>query len=270
VMAPTIGQVDEMIRFLPAAFTFPAIIARFTGLRIGQALRLEWRDCDLPAARLEVRPELGKTESERRGRVISISPHLVEMMMQDTWPKTSHLVAGEFKRFTRKSARRAWEVSGADPRLWDRRPYHALRKAFRTFLEAEGVSRRIVDHFVGHSDGNSGDRYVDPSFLDQEGAVALIPPLHSPTLTTTRTRSMLYMTSSVVNGETIKQSVMANDPAQAARFAADLIDPNCSQALILDVNVQGRDLKSNFRVECVQGLRHVATAIGTPKASNGE
>ena len=59
------------------------LVCRYTGLRVQQAMRLTWGDIDLAEARLAIRPELGKTKQERRGRIIPVSPHLVTEV--STW-----------------------------------------------------------------------------------------------------------------------------------------------------------------------------------------
>lgn len=60
-----------------------AIVLRMTGLHVSQAMGPLWSDLDLDRGILVFRGELGKSPSEKRGRVIPVSPHLVEELK--TW-----------------------------------------------------------------------------------------------------------------------------------------------------------------------------------------
>ncbi|MEQ1572464.1 MAG: tyrosine-type recombinase/integrase, partial [Myxococcota bacterium] len=67
-----------------AAWTWRArlcTLLRFTGLRVDeQAMRLRWDDVDLDRGEITIRGELGKSDAERAGRIVPVSPHLVETM----------------------------------------------------------------------------------------------------------------------------------------------------------------------------------------------
>ena len=54
-----------------------AVLLAFTGLRVNQAMRLKWPDFDFGRGELRIRPELGKSRQERRGRHVPISEHLL-------------------------------------------------------------------------------------------------------------------------------------------------------------------------------------------------
>ena len=56
------------------------IVLRFTGLRVQQAMGLTWDDVDLDRRLLRVRPELGKSDQEQRGRIMPVSEHLTDLL----------------------------------------------------------------------------------------------------------------------------------------------------------------------------------------------
>lgn len=59
-----------------------AIVLRFTGLRVQQAMGLRWDDVDLERAKVTVHGEVRQSAQERRGRELSISEHLVAELAQ--------------------------------------------------------------------------------------------------------------------------------------------------------------------------------------------
>jgi len=154
-------------------------VMRCTGLRVTQVLRLRWDDIE--GESLVVRPELGKSRQERAGRVIPLSPVLLNEFggwgMRDGW-----LVAPS-KQIRRdldpRPTRRAWAESGVHPRVWHDdtkgQPHHAFRKGFKTGLLRLGVEPYIRDFLVGHRLGLDG-HYLDVG-EDAREAVSLIPEL---------------------------------------------------------------------------------------------
>ena len=80
VRAPTWEQMDACIAEANGWHRRLYLVLRCTGLRVQQALELEWRDLRLPdegPAWLHIRPELGKSAQERRGRWVPVAPVLV-------------------------------------------------------------------------------------------------------------------------------------------------------------------------------------------------
>ena len=198
VQAPTWAQVDAAIREIRGVrapwHRQAGILMRYTGLRVGQVVRLTWADLDLDQAVLVVRGELGKSHQERRGRAVPISPHLVDELAGwgvregPLFPPTLVLPhARRTKAATdwqdvanslRVAIRRAWAASGAPAALWSQRPDHAFRKAFRTELLSRGAAPHAIDALLGHSGRSAGDVvYTDAWGLDHalRTAVALIP-----------------------------------------------------------------------------------------------
>lgn len=151
-------------------------ILRCTGLRKGQAMRLTWEDFDLPGATLTIRPELGKSKQERRGRVVPISAVLVRELagwgMREgfvvPWPGA--------RDPNRETSRVIWDrVSHYSPR----QPLHCFRKGFVSGLAQLGVHEEVRKFLTGHSRGTHGDVYTgDMALMDAaREAVALVPPI---------------------------------------------------------------------------------------------
>jgi len=149
------------------------LLLRYTGLRVGQALAMEWEDLDLAARRLHVRPELGKTLHEKSGRFIPISRSLRNELL--TWPRTTDLVVpGTGLRRTHQLTQEAWEASQVEDVKWRNRPHHAFRRAFQSELKRAGADTEAVQYLVGHALGATRDEYVDPDALPLVAAVELV------------------------------------------------------------------------------------------------
>lgn len=154
-------------------------VQRYTGLRCSQVMRLRVSDFDLDALRLHIRPALGKTRAERKGRLIPISPHLAELV--ESWGRTGYLIdcgRAKSRKVRNESLRLRWErvgVKGADLR----QPTHALRKMVVSELRKAGADETAIKHLVGHRLDITGDVYTTSQALMplMEQAVSLIPKI---------------------------------------------------------------------------------------------
>jgi integrase len=73
--------VEDLVRYAWNWRARLCTLLRFTGLRVDeQVMKLRWSDVDLERAELTIRGELGKSAAEREGRIVPISPHLVEIL----------------------------------------------------------------------------------------------------------------------------------------------------------------------------------------------
>lgn len=178
--APSWAEMDQAIEHASIEHVRQMmIVMRCTGLRRSQALRLEWRDIDLDRGLLTVRPELGKTRQEKRGRRVPLAPALVEEMAG--WGvREGHLIAfpeGQHRRVHHTTARRPWERAGLDG--FAASACHSFRRGFVSGLAMAGVRDEIRKFLVGHARGTHGDVYTDPYAIAEEAreAVALVPQL---------------------------------------------------------------------------------------------
>lgn len=144
-------------------------IMRFTGLRVRQTNLLTWDDFDLTRATLHVPAD---TEKTRVGRIIPISPHLVEYL--------AGLGRREGRLFRRVSTpeakwvNRAWRAAGVRPQIHG---WHAFRRGLETGLLGQlNVDLVRVRALVGHSSGVD-DSYIDAAGLNLRDAVDVIPPI---------------------------------------------------------------------------------------------
>jgi integrase len=181
-VAPTWTEMDAVIHAFPEGSWQRqlAIVLRFTGLRVQQALGLRWDDVDMDEATLTIRGELGKSRQERRGRIVPLSPHLMSILAG--WGKREgYLIPTNRQARRERLARprdlgRAWDRAGVRKGAWEGRPHHAFRKGFVSELRRAGADPDVVEVLVGHSLGLRGV-YTDPDALPMREAVALIPPI---------------------------------------------------------------------------------------------
>lgn len=150
------------------------VITRYTGLRRSQAQALRWEDFDLERALLTIRGELGKSTSERAGRIIPISPHLVAELAG--WGVREGLVVPKRTvAVTWTQLVKAWEACGVREAVWKGQPGHAMRKGFRTELIAAGGHGEAIEYYCGRATGVRS-AYTDPRAHDLVRLVGLIPP----------------------------------------------------------------------------------------------
>lgn len=161
------------------------VLLRFTGLRVQQAMRLRWDDVDLTNARLTVRGELGKTKAEKRGRIVPVSAHLVDLLAgwgrRDGWIVESLRTGPQVRVARQRDMCRAWARAVVREDAWKGQSHHAFRKGFVSGLRRAGADPDAVEYLVGHSLGLKGV-YTDPDALALKEAVALIPAVGSVTL----------------------------------------------------------------------------------------
>lgn len=141
---------------------------------------LRWKDLrlDVPVPILHVRPELGKSRQERRGRWVPIAPVLVAELGR--LPRDGEFVigCGRLERTARaRDAARAWARGGVDPAVCEQ-PHHAFRAGFVSGLARLGADREAVEYLVGHS-GGVRERYLDPDAIPLVQAVELVPEIGS-------------------------------------------------------------------------------------------
>ena len=186
-VAPTWDEMDACIRALSGWQQRLCAVLRFTGLRVQQALGLRRDDFDLERGVLRVRGELGKSMSERRGRVVPVSGHLVELLRalpegEESWLiETTRRPDGQFERIARgRDVTRGWKRAGVREEAWRKRPHHSFRKGFISGLKRAGADADAVEFLVGHSLGLRGV-YLDPGALPMREAVDRIPPLDPAT-----------------------------------------------------------------------------------------
>lgn len=191
VVAPSYGEIDRMIAALPdrcATLRRTCLILRYTGLRISQAARLEWRDIladhEGLGPALHIRPELGKSRQEAAmNRRIPLHPELrrqlLEWRLADGRPDDDALlIRAPLPRTARDTLRAAWKRAGVPEEKWAGHPSHVFRKRFITTLDLARVRERVIDYLIGHARKDvKGRSYIVGQELwpEMKKAVAGIP-----------------------------------------------------------------------------------------------
>lgn len=200
-VAPTWEEMDRFAAHASGWYVHLGIALRFTGLRTTQVLRLRRADIDTERHTMTVRGELGKTQQERQGRVVPISPHLSALVKE--WPLDPdgwlisilpmpgwHGVERPHRIACNPTARRTWHRAGVRPEVWQTKtpdsqgrhhghPLHCFRAGFVSNLLAAGAQEEDVQFLVGHAGRTvTAQRYTDQGMVRKlSETVALIPPL---------------------------------------------------------------------------------------------
>lgn len=192
-IAPTMAECDAVLRRAPSAVRTLLVVARCTGLRVGQIVALEVGDVDLDLRVLHVRT--GKSAREKLGRTMPLAPVLLPYLQ----PVVSGRAPGDrlllrpngepFPAKLQEGVRQTWEAATAAGEVrrpvWapeghkKTRPDHAFRAAFQAHLVEAGVRDETIDLLVGHAGGLREQHYVnaDPRWPAAVAAMALIPPI---------------------------------------------------------------------------------------------
>lgn len=190
IPAPSIQDVDAAIAAAADCATWVRrvmVIQRYTGLRPGQADRLEWFDMDLDASVITIRPELGKSAGERRGRRIPMHPALKAELAG--WGVRDGLVCGGAAGPSARSTgpRRAWREAGIEVR----QPLHGIRHALITYWRMRKVEKDVRQAIVGHSGDTEDEHYVDLQsaiWPEMVKAIHLLPVVGSDPTTPLKAR----------------------------------------------------------------------------------
>lgn len=185
VIAPSWQEMDACVRACRGWHRQLAIMLRYTGLRVGECMLLEWRDVNLDAGTLTIRSEINKTGN---GRVIALSPHLVEVIsgwgVRDGWLIPSGRKIGDRYRQARaRDIAHAWRRAAVRKEVWQGRPAHAFRRGWKSGLLALGAHVDAIDFLQGHALGRGGARarYIDAwQALPLRKTADLIPPIGAP------------------------------------------------------------------------------------------
>jgi integrase len=162
-------------------------VSRGTGLRHAQVVALrvgDIRGLDSPVPTLAVRT--GKSESEKRGRVVPLAPALVPLMRRlvEGRADSEPLFVRPGHPTMMKVMTIADERGLIRPAVWrspDRgntRISHWARAGFQRLLRRSGVEDRVIDVLVGHGGRTVRDRHYDSAdWAELVAAVRLIPPV---------------------------------------------------------------------------------------------
>jgi integrase len=146
-------------------------------------MHLKWDDFDLDRSGLTVRGELGKSHHEQRGRVVPISPDLVQEL-SGGGRQEGYLISSQRQRggprermFRARDMGRDWQRAEVPERAWSGRPNHAFSKGFTTGMHQLGADLVAVEYLMGRKLPGQLDTYLASADLSLDEAVALIPVL---------------------------------------------------------------------------------------------
>jgi integrase len=203
IHSPTWAEVDRMICHLDQRVWHrrAALLQRFQGLRVSQALSLRWSDLDLDEGVLYLRAGTRGTKSAPT-RALPLHPALAAELA--TWERDHALLLHRPDgRPWRGDAvvepfRRAWTLAKVPVAKWDKpqvqdgsagqrahgRPSHAIRAAFENGLLRAGVRRGIASLLTGHALDPTTAAYVpvatpqaSPFWNDAVEALSMVPNL---------------------------------------------------------------------------------------------
>jgi len=149
------------------------ITAVYTGLRLGELRSLKWFNIQLGAEMPKiVVPEV--STKNRREAVIPLHPELVNLLIESSKgvDMTTHVFPQEYNpdRTFRRHLREAGieKVDGSGKKL----DFHSLRYTFATKLAKSGVSQRLTQELMRHSDPRlTANLYTDVNQLPTFEAV---------------------------------------------------------------------------------------------------
>lgn len=161
---PTVLAAEEVERLLGALeqpkyrVFFMTVYA--TGLRVGEACRLETRDIDATRAVIHVREGKGQKE-----RFVMLSPRLLRVL-RVYWaqqrPAEPWLFASSRRGYCLNpdSAREALKLAATKAGIEKKVTPHVLRHSFATHLLEGGTELRVIQVLLGHSSIKTTTRYV--------------------------------------------------------------------------------------------------------------
>jgi integrase len=142
--APTWEEMDACIQAAKTPWIAKLLtFLRFTGLRVGETMMLRWADIDLERGLMTI--DAGITKN-KRGRIVPISPHLVETL--SAWPRdTVWVIPSPVRGRDRPRQPRsrevtlAWKEAGVPERVWTSRFQEGLHARVARCWSASGRGR---------------------------------------------------------------------------------------------------------------------------------
>ena len=148
---PLEKEVDDLIAGCSRKMSTFLRLLKETGLRLGEALRLQWRDVDLEKSTIIT----NAPEKNSRPRILPISPNLKAMLNSlprkndRVFPNTTNTIQSSFRK-----QRNAVAVKLGNPRL-KQISFHSLRHFYATMLYAKTLNILKVQQSLGHKNINN-------------------------------------------------------------------------------------------------------------------
>jgi integrase len=130
------------------------VLARHTGLRMGELLGLQWRDIDLKVGRLTVRRACvrGEIVTPKSGKARELRLNANAIAALQSLPRGALWVFSTTRGICSRSASASGRCGGrARRRGWRRIGWHALRHTFAGHLVMRGAPLKVVQELLGHA-----------------------------------------------------------------------------------------------------------------------
>ena len=191
-------SLDELRRLVACARTAEAadgewlrlvLVGLYTGLRLGDCCRLDWRDINLEKGIIQIVPHKTRRHSHGRpvtipvhpllaaalaggGRKGPVMPRIAELYAKGRW-RVSVRLGGIFRKAGIETSVR---LCGRR-RLTPEATFHSLRHTFVSFAANAGVPLHAVQAIVGHSSPAMTRHYYHENIDTLRRAVAAIPSI---------------------------------------------------------------------------------------------
>lgn len=154
---PKFLNVDEVRKLLESAkdtSLYPMIAtAIYTGMRLGELLRLDWKDMDFSRGQIMVENKAGNPTKSKKFRIIPLSPVLKKILFQPTPMHEGQQKEGICFRDMRSKSHHfpkpfyeILERANLKDVGW-----HTLRHTFASHLVMQGVDLVTIKDLLGHS-----------------------------------------------------------------------------------------------------------------------
>lgn len=184
----TPAQVQMLIDAAETEWKTAILLGYYSGLRLGDAVALEWGAVDLTGNKLVV-------QTHKTGETLeipihpSLEAHLSKLAGDSNGPLCPGLAAvpvggrsGLSKQFLavmRKAGIGNNAVDTGGQRKLSRLSFHALRASFNTTLHNKGVDQELRRKLTGHKSDSVNDRYTETQLSTLREAVNKLPELTS-------------------------------------------------------------------------------------------
>lgn len=186
--APSLAQVDEILTEASEIRSPVLAVLAFTGMRSGEAQRLQPQDVDLKENWIHIVSREGAETKTGESRKVPIHPRLRPILEaipsrrrpyfftalpSKKYPDGNHHIST--KRIN-EDLKEVLESLGLPVGRDDGFTVHSLRHFFRTFTVNAGVPERVVDNWLGHApDKSMGSLYYHLSDEDSQKFMKQVP-----------------------------------------------------------------------------------------------
>jgi len=143
----TRDRFDELLNHIPLHLKPLVVFLYYCGVRIGEALQVEWPQVDLDHAVIRLEPEQTKTSE---ARIVPL-PNVLVLMLERVEPKEGRVFSGD-------GLRAEWEKACTAAGLAGLMVHDMRRSAIRNLVRA-GVSEKVAMSISGHRTRYVFDRY---------------------------------------------------------------------------------------------------------------